>query len=217
MHRMESTVKKVNKPWVIVGSAALAAAMTTLVSTAEAGKHRGGGFRHHHRHVYIAPVYRETYRVVRKPAAQQPQPKVAVIRYDDGSGRVYDVASKTWHDGQNRCWSGKLGWAFKNGAWSYGTFRWYEADGTWRTNAPEAPKSVACETSPAFAGKFVPTAGQANGQKEMAGTAEKAQSGEAQVALPADGNAIKGSECKKYIPSVGETLPVPCTNDRSSL
>ena len=217
MHRMESTVKKVNKPWVIVGSAALAAAMTTLVSTAEAGKHRGGGFRHHHRHVYIAPVYRETYRVVRKPAAQQPQPKVAVIRYDDGSGRVYDVASKTWHDGQNRCWSGKLGWAFKNSAWSYGTFRWYEADGTWRTNAPEAPKSVACETSPAFAGKLVPTAGQANGQKEMAGTAQKAQSGEAQLALPGDGNAIKGSECKKYIPSVGETLPVPCTNDRSSL
>ena len=191
--------------------------MTTLVSTAEAGKHRGGGFRHHHRHVYIAPVYRETYRVVRKPAVQHPQQKVVVVRADDGSGRVYDVASKTWHDGQNRCWSGKLGWAFKNSAWSYGTFRWYEADGTWRTNAPEAPKSVACETSPAFAGKFVPTAGQANGQKEMAGTAEKAQSGEAQLALPAGGNAIKGSECKKYIPSVGETLPVPCTNDRSSL
>ena len=62
------------------------------------------------------------------------------------SGRVYDVASKAWHDGQNHCWSGKLGWTFKNGAWCYGSFRWYEADGTWRTNAPEAPKSVACET-----------------------------------------------------------------------
>ena len=66
----------------------------------------------------------ETYKVVRKPAAQ-PQPKVAVIRYADGMGRVYDVASKAWHDGQNHCWSGKLGWTFKNGAWSYGSYRWY--------------------------------------------------------------------------------------------
>ena len=83
--------------------------MTTLVSTAEAGKHHGGGFRHHHhRHVYIAPVYTETYKLVRKPAAQ-PQQKVAVIRYADGKGRVYDVASKAWYDGKNHCWSGKLG------------------------------------------------------------------------------------------------------------
>ena len=109
LRRMESTMSKANKPLVIVGSAALAAAMTTLVSTAEAGKHHGGGFRfHHHRHVYIAPVYTETYRVVRKPVVQ-PQQKVAVIRYADGMGRVYDVASKVWHDGQNHCWSGKLG------------------------------------------------------------------------------------------------------------
>jgi hypothetical protein len=218
LRRMETTVKKANTPLIIVGSAALAAAMTTLVSTAEAGKHHGGGFRHHHhhRHVYIAPVYTETYKVVRKPAAQ-PQQKVAVIRYTDGMGRVYDVASKAWHDGQNHCWSGKLGWTFKNGAWSYGSFRWYEADGTWRTNAPEAPKSVACETIAAFAGKVAPTAGQAGGQKELAGT-EKAQSGgPAQLALPADGNAAATSECKKYFPSVGEMLPVPCTNDRSSL
>jgi hypothetical protein len=212
---MESIMSKVSKSLVIVGSAVLA--MTTLAATAEAGKHHGGGFRfHHHRHVYIAPVYTETYRVVRKPVVQ-PQQKVAVIRYTDGMGRVYDVASKTWHDGQNHCWSGKLGWTFKNGAWSYGSFGWSEADGTWRTNAPEAPKSVACETIAAFAGKVVPTAGQAGGQKELAAT-EKAQSGEpAQLALPTDGNGAKASECKKYFPSVGEMLPVPCTNDRSSL
>jgi hypothetical protein len=224
---MESIMSKVNKPLVIVGSAVLA--MTALVSTAEAGKHHGGGFRFHHRHVYIAPVYTETYRVVRKPVVQE---KVVVIRYADGSGRVYDLASKVWHDGQNNCWSGKLPWTFKNGAWFYGNFRWSEADGTWRTNAPEQPKSVACETVPAFAGKVVPTAGQANGQKEFAGepktapkivappvkAAEKAPAEEsARLALPADGNAVRASECKKYFPSVGEMLPVPCTNDRSSL
>ena len=158
-------MSKVSKPLVIVGSAVLA--MTTLVSTAEAKKHHGGGHRHHHhRHIYIAPVYTQTYRVVRKPVVQE---KVVVIRYADGSGRVYDLASKVWHDGQNNCWSGKLPWTFKNGAWFYGNFRWSETAGTWRTNAPEAPKSVACETVPAFAGKVAPTVGQANGQKQFAG------------------------------------------------
>jgi hypothetical protein len=220
-------MSKVNKPLVVVGSAVLA--MTALVSTAQAGKHHGGHRHHHHRHVYIAPVYTETYRVVRKPVVQE---RIVVIRYADGSGRVYDLASKVWHDGQNHCWSGKLPWTFKSGAWFYGSYSWSEMDGTWRTSAPEAPQSVACETVPAFAGKITPTVGQANGQKEIAGeakeapkivappvkTAEKAPAEEAaQLALPADGNAIKASECKKYFPSVGEMLPVPCTSDRSSL
>jgi len=225
---MESIMSKASKSLVIVGSAVLA--MTTLAATAEAGKHHGGGFRfHHHRHVYIAPVYTETYRVVRKPAVQE---KVVVIRYADGSGRVYDLASKVWHDGQNHCWTGKLAWTFKNGSWFYGSYSWSEMDGSWRTSAPEAPKSVACETVPAFAGKIVPTVGQANGQKEFAAepkaapqtlappvkTAEKAPAEEsAQLSPPADGNAVRASECKKYFPSVGEMLPVPCTSDRSSL
>jgi hypothetical protein len=234
---MENIMSKVNKPLVIVGSAVLAVAMTTLVSTAEAGKHHGGGFRFHHRHVYIAPVYTETYRVVRKPVVQE---KVAVIRYADGMGRVYDLASKVWHDGQNHCWSGKLAWTFKNGSWFYGSYSWSEADGTWRTSSPEAPRSVACETVPAFAGKFTPTVGLANGQKEFARNSEKGESGEprmapkivappvktaekapseepTQLALPADGNATRAGQCKKYFPSVGEMLPVPCTSDHSSL
>ena len=78
----------------------------------------------------------------------------------------------------------------------------------------------------------MPTVGQANGQKEFAAepkaapktlappvkTAEKAPAEEsAQLAPPADGNAVRASECKKYFPSVGEMLPVPCTSDRSSL
>ena len=221
-------MSKVSKPLVIVGSAVLATALTMVASAAEAKKHHGG-HRHHHRHIYIAPVYTETYRVVRKPVVQE---KIVVIRYADGMGRVYDLASKVWHDGQSNCWSGKLPWTFKNGAWFYGNFRWSETGDTWRTNAPEAPKSVACETVPAFAGKVTPTAGQSTGQKELAGepnaapkivvapvkSAEKAPAeAPAQLALPADGNAIKASECKKYFPSVGEMLPVPCTNDRSSL
>ena len=117
-------------------------------------------------------------------------------------------------------------WTFKNGAWFYGSYRWSEADGTWRTNAPEAPKSVACETIPAFAGKVVPTTGQprqgspgAEAARRRAGTAEERPSPRSRrsSALPADGNAARASECKKYFPSVGEMLPVPCTNERSSL
>lgn len=224
LRRME---KNMSKPLVIVGSAVLAAAMT--VSTAEAGRGHGGGFHHHHhRHIVITPVYTETYRAARKPVVQE---KVVVIRYADGMGRVYDLASKVWHDGQNHCWSGKLPWTFKSGAWFYGNYRWSEAAGTWHTNAPEAPSSVACETVPAFAGKLTPTVSQSNGQKEVAGNpeqgepriepktivpplkaVEKATTEEpAQLALPADGNATRAGQCRKYFPSVGEMLPVPCT------
>ena len=134
--------------------------------------------------------------------------------------------SKVWYDGQNHCWTGKLAWTFKNGSWFYGSYRWSEIDGTWRTSAPEAPTSVDCETVPAFAGKICPQSSQANGQKEFAAEAERrrpktlataredrrkaAAEESAQLAPPADGNAVRASECKKYFPSVGEMLPVPC-------
>jgi len=52
---------------------------------------------------------------------------------------------------------------------------------------------------------------------DLAGTEKARSGGPAQLALPADGNAATVSECKKYFPSVGEMLPVPCTSDRSSL
>jgi hypothetical protein len=218
-----------NKALVIVGSAVLAAAMATSVTTAEAGKHHGGGgfriggghhfhHRHHHRrHIIVTPVYTE--RVVRKPVVQE---KVVVVRYEDGMGRVYDLASKTWYDGASRCWSGKLAWTFKNGAWSYGSYGWSETSGNWRTSAPQAPAEVDCGTIPAFAGKFAPTVSQSSGQKEMIGSPD--QGGQPKAApkplTPPVKTADKGSEtpvnatgeCKKYVPSLGEMLPVPCTN-----
>ena len=66
-------------------------------------------------------------------------PAAAIIRYADGKGRVYDLASKAWCDGNNHCWTGKYAWTFKDGTWFYGSNRWYEAEGTWRTDAAEAP------------------------------------------------------------------------------
>jgi hypothetical protein len=224
----------------VIASAVLAASMATLVPSAQAGKHGkhggfhiGGGHHHHHhrqhrRHIIVTPVYTETYRVKPKPVIKE---KIVVVAYADGMGRVYDLASKVWFNGQNSCWSGQLPWTFKAGSWFYGSYRWTETAGTWRTNAPEAPLPVACETVPAFAGKVAPTVGQAGGQKELAGTqgeageprvapkpamppvktAEKAPAEEpAKFVLPPDGNASRASECKKYFPSVGEMLPVPC-------
>ena len=41
-------------------------------------------------------------------------------------------------------------------------------------------------------------------------TAEKKET--TTLALPADGNATRAGECKKYFPNVGEMLPVPCTD-----
>jgi hypothetical protein len=244
--------KKMSKSLVILGSAVLATALTASVSTAEArgggrGFHfsggGGGGARiarvlhvgsaHHHRYhrrIYVAsPVYTETYKVAR-PVVIQPAP--AGIRYADGLGRVYDLASKVWFDGDNRCWSGTSAWTFKSGAWFYGSYPWVESEGTWRTSAPDAPVQVACDTVPAFAGKFAPTVSQTDGQKVIlanpsqgsgAGepkpnpkpmappvkTVEKRSSGE-----PAklEGTVVKAGECKKYFANIGEMLTVPCNS-----
>lgn len=214
-----------NKALVIVGSAVMAAALTTSLTPAEAGKHSGGGFkigggnhhahRHHRRHIITTPVYTE--KVVKKPVIQG---KVVVVRYEDGSGRAYDVASKVWHDGVSSCWSGKLPWSFKGGAWFYGSYRWSEAGGTWASNAPEAPAEVDCASVPAFASKVAPTVSQSSGQKEMMGYPDQGQAGQPKaapkplapkVAVPADGTAGKPGECKKYVASLGEMVTVPCT------
>jgi hypothetical protein len=128
---------------------------------------------------------------------------------------VYDLASKAWCDGNNHCWTGKYAWTFKDGAWFYGSNRWYEADGAWRTDAAEAPAVIDCETLPTFA-KLKPTTelqivsrpdddqtGQPKDAPEAAPpikTVEKASAGP----------GAKPTDCKKYFPSVGETLPVPC-------
>jgi hypothetical protein len=230
--------KIMSKHLVTAASAVLAAALATLVQPAEAGFRGGRGFhiggghhvhRHHHhrRPIIVTPVYTQRYKVAPKPVIQE---KVVVVRYADGMGRVYDLASKVWHDGQNRCWSGKLAWTFRSGTWFYGSYRWYEADGTWRTTASDAPVPVACDTVPAFAGKVTPTVARTDKQKAFAGSPGGGESGgtgaapkaivppttiaekePAKLALPADGNASRASECKRYFPSVGEMLPVPCS------
>ena len=219
-----------NKTMLIVASAVLAAT-TTWVPAAQAkggggggGHHSGGGMKfssapsnHHHHRVfrrdsYVASGYKAE-EAREKRAKLVALPAAAIIRYADGKGRVYDLASKAWCDGNNHCWTGKYAWTFKDGAWFYGANRWYEADGGWRTDAAEAPAVVDCETIPAFA-KLKPTA-----ELQVVTRPDEDQTGQPNDTREAPTKTVetapispgaKPTECKKYFPSVGETLPVPC-------
>jgi hypothetical protein len=215
----------VNKSMLMVASAVVAAA-ATWAPAAQAkggGHHSGGGFKiasapsHHHTRVFrrdsfVASGYKPEEARRAKLATL---PAAAIVRYADGKGRVYDLASKTWCDGNNHCWTGKHAWTFKDGAWFYGSSRWYEANGTWRTEAAEAPTAVDCEKIAAFA-KLKPTT-----ELQVVSRPDDDQTGQPKdtfeaapptrtVDKAAAGPAAKAADCRRYFPSVGETLPVPC-------
>ena len=220
-----------SKSAVVVAVAALAAAVWVPAAHAKGGggHHSGGGgsamkfssapSQHHNNHfrfrrdTIVSSGYSdEQKRIKRAKLVTPPMEKAALVKYADGKGRVFDVASKTWCDGNNHCWSGKYAWTFKDGAWFYGTSRWYEADGNWRTDAAEAPAVVDCETVPAFAA-VKPTTGQALARKEIDETigSEPGSAPQAPVkAVEKADAATSPTECKKYFPSVGEMLSVPC-------
>jgi hypothetical protein len=191
----------------------------------------GGGMKfssapkpHHHfrairRDTIIAPSYKPEEVAVKrvKPAIVPTGP---IVKYADGKGRVYDLGSKVWCDGNKHCWTGKLAWTFKDGAWSYGTSRWYEVGGVWKTDAADGPTAVDCETIPAFA-SLKPTTEQQVAREEsdnLAGEPKDTPAAAAPVktvgkspALPQGGAAAaKSTDCKKYFPSVGEMVSVPC-------
>src|SRR5438105_3290318 len=86
-----------------------------------------------------------------------------------------------------------------------------QAEGAWRTDAAEAPVVVDCETLPAFA-KLKPTT-----ELQIVSRPDDDQTGQPQATPPIKtvekapaGPGAKPTDCKKYFPSVGETLPVPC-------
>jgi hypothetical protein len=190
---------------------------------------------HHHRHrhhrrqkfFYVSPkptYTEETYSVRRvRPAAVAPA-RVAV-KYADGMGRMFDPASKAWFDGIDKCWSGGFPWTFKAGSWYYGSYRWYPAGGSWQTDAPEPPTPVDCGTVPAFAAKAGPAPVRgakkaerlepAQSEPEVDAEAEEkapvkmADEGAGKKPAKASTSAGRGG-CKKYFPSVGAMLPVPC-------
>lgn len=181
------------------------------------------GPKHHHFRVFrhapiIVPIYKPE-----EVAARRAKPvivsTVPIVRYADGKGHVYDVATKTWCDGNKHCWSGKLAWTFKDGTWFYGTARWYEVDGVWKTDAADGPVAVDCETIPAFA-SLKPTTEQVarreldneGGQpKDAPASVTPIKTVETSPAAPQPGvAAAKPTDCKKYFPSVGGMVSVPC-------
>ena len=224
-------MKKVNKSLVIVGSAALAAAMTTLVSTAEAGKHHGGGFRPPSPPRLHRPgLHRDLQGGAQAGGAAAA--KVAVIRYADGMrprlrrgeqglARRPEplLVRQAGLDVQERrldLWQLPLVRGGRHLAHQCAggakVRRLRDRSGVRRQDRAHGRSSQRAEGDRRGAESCAKTLAP------PVKTAEKAPAEEsAQLALPADGNAVRASECKKYFPSVGEMLPVPCTNDRSSL
>lgn len=226
----------------IIKITAIASAAIMLAATLSAAEARGGGgggggrggggggmrmsshgshnnHHHHRRFLFVTPVVTpRVYEapVVRRVAAPVVAAPAAILKIADAKGRTFDVASKVWFDGVDRCYAGRKTFALKAGDWFYGDAKWYEQDGTWRTGGgAEAPATVDCKTVPVFAARMQSPSGE---QKVAAGTgfekdgAIETEPGKVQVGQIQDNQAEtpKKTDCKKYFPSVGETLPVPC-------
>ena len=227
-----------NKLSLALASAAIAAGASTFVTSAEAGR-RGGG--HHRLHFHLHQLHqlqqqRQAYhrdedegyvrrkkqvKVYSKPVAkpaEKPVAVAAVIKYADGQGRQFDLASKVWFDGKSQCWMGDKPFVFKTGAWFYGSARWIESSAGWGVASGEAPEQVSCEGIKAFDGKVQQAEAKPVAKpvvvKKVEAKPAKVEQAELQ---PADKtgkatttSAAKATECKKYFPSVGEMVTVPC-------
>lgn len=113
----------------------------------------GGALLHHHHRHHSRPIIVQRPVVVpQQPVVQQPA-ALPVARTADDQGRTYDLASRSWFDGRDRCWSGAQAWSFQGGSWFYGQAAWYESNGQWMTNAANPPAQVDCARIPVFAAR----------------------------------------------------------------
>lgn len=210
-----------NKKMIVMAAAALTAA--TFVSTAAEARGRGGfriAFGGHHNDRFwsgIKPSFNhgrrdeETYYERRryKPAAR-PVEQASTVKFADGKGRAFDPTSQVWFDGKGQCFTGDKPFVFKNGAWFYGNARWYEVNGAWQTAATEAPVGADCTKVPAFASRLAPAEKPAKVVQQPAKALSPVKTAET-AATDKPAAPVKATGCTKYFPSVGETLPVPCT------
>jgi hypothetical protein len=202
-----------NTKLIIAAASALTASSALLAPTAQAHGHGGFGrffFRSPPPVVYAAPTertyrihrrIRHVYRYVDKPADE------AIVAYVDSHGRQFDFASKVWFDGTSQCWSGKRAFLFKGGSWFYGNTPWQQSGGTWQTTAADAPAPVACETAAVFATKIQPVAAR----QPVVLKTDKVEPTKVSSVTAAVDTTTKIAECKKYFPSVGEMVAVPCS------
>jgi hypothetical protein len=130
-----------------------------------------------------------------------------LVRFADSEGRRYSPSSKVWFDGKSSCWSGREAFTFKKGAWHYGEAVWAQSGTAWSVARGAPPELVSCDSDPAFAAPA----------KEYAATATKSPTAGTAAAVtatsgssPEPHKAAVKTGCKKYFPSVGQMLTVPC-------
>jgi hypothetical protein len=198
------------------------AAVSTIALSTSADAHGRGHFRFHHFHFsppVPAPeptyVYRKP-RVVKPAQAATPAP---VVKYADSEGRRYDRASKTWFDGVDGCWKGGKTFSYRSSAWFYGDARWVQTSSGWGVSSGDLPEQVDCAGVKAFAAKTKPLATASDGRVNETPKPDVVKQTPARTVAPApvvaepkspDATA-NASDCKKYLPSLGETVSVPCT------
>ena len=135
---------------------------------------------------------------------------VPLVKFADGFGRQFDPTSKVWFDGKSQCFSGKEQFTFKNNAWSYGGSKWTESNGIWKTTSADAPQLVSCRSVPSFAAKAGAFAAQTAKREETPpAIVPKIKTAEGTTSEPAK-SAPASTECKRYFPSIGQMLLVPC-------
>jgi hypothetical protein len=152
-----------------------------------------------------------------------------LVKFADGEGRQFDPASMVWFDGESQCWSGSKQFTFKDGDWFYGKKEWVESKGAWKVSSGESPELVSCESVSSFAAKAKAFAAKTSPKVmiEKAQTADKGATSQPAPTPPAQAKiktaegdtsaaaqkpmtAPASAECKKYFPSVGQMIAVPC-------
>ena len=129
-----------------------------------------------------------------------------LVRFADTEGRRYNPSSKVWFDGKSACWSGKAAFTFKRGTWYYGETIWTQSASTWSAAEGAQPELVSCESDPAFAAQAKEHAAAATTSSTV-GAATVTATPRSNTEPPRAG--IKAG-CKKYFPSIGQMLTVPC-------
>lgn len=199
----------------------------------------GGHFRFHHFH--HSPIFRheEPIYVYRKPRVIRVMPRVVretprvikpvatpapAVKYADDAGRLFDRSSKTWFDGTIECWKGSKGFVYRGNDWFYGNARWVQTSNGWGVSSGELPAKVDCSGVKSLAGKIKPVAAVSEAPAPIAVKPAAApketptRAAQSSPATPTTTSTPKNDEatatvgdCKRFLPSLGETVSVPCT------
>jgi hypothetical protein len=180
---------------------------------------------------YVRRKPKVVVKYITKSAPKQTAAKAtpaASAKTEDSQGRMFDGVTKTWFDGKGQCWKGDKAFAYRSGSWFYGNARWVETSSGWGVSTGALPSQVSCDGIQAFSGRIQqaqPNTTVAPAQPKTAQTQAPVEPPVAQVATaPATTTApepqanttppaapANARECKKYFPSVGEMVTVPCT------